>query len=104
MKEISDNQFQSIITSSQTPVLVDFWANWCVPCQNLTPILEALEFEFEASVSFFKMDVDKNPSTPTEYSIKSVPTLLLFKDNQVVECIVGVQPKAKLKSTLLKYI
>jgi thioredoxin 1 len=104
MKEISDLNFNELVINNKAPSVVDFWAPWCGPCQTLIPILTALENEYSGLVSFFKMDVDQNPDTPIEYSIRSVPTILICKDGGVVECIIGVQPKPKLKSIIDKYI
>jgi thioredoxin 1 len=104
MKEVSDLNFNELVLNNGIPSVVDFWAPWCGPCQALSPILTALENDYSGSVSFFKMDVDENPDTPTEYAIRSVPTILIFKDRHVVECIIGVQPKQKLKSIIGKYL
>jgi thioredoxin 1 len=104
MKEVSDLNFNELVINNKAPSVVDFWAPWCGPCQTLTPILTALENDYSGLISFFKMDVDNNPDTPQEYSIRSVPTILIFKNGGIVECIIGVQSKQKLKSIIGKYL
>lgn len=85
-------------------VLIDFWATWCRPCQMQAPILDAAEKEYDGQVKFVKMDVDENTETATEFGIMSIPTLMIKKDNEVVEKLVGVQQRAQLDATLKKYI
>ena len=104
MKEVSDLNFSELVLNNSKLSVADFWAPWCGPCQALTPILTALENDYSDLVSFFKMDVDQNPDTPLEYAIRSVPTILIFKESNVVECIIGVQSKQKLKSIIDKYL
>ncbi|MGM5631160.1 thioredoxin [Apibacter raozihei] len=94
--EISDQSFKDEVLSSNEPVLVDFWAEWCGPCRNLTPIVEELSEEFKGKVKVAKIDIDANQEVPVEYGIRNIPTLLFFKNGQVVDKVVGVQPKEKL--------
>ena len=77
--EISDDSFESEVIQSETPVLVDFWADWCAPCKMVAPIVEELATEYDGKVKFAKLDVDSNPMVATTYGIRSIPTLLIFK-------------------------
>ncbi len=98
--EISDQSFKDEVLSSNEPVLVDFWAEWCGPCRSLTPIVEELSEEFKGKVKVAKIDIDANQEVSVEYGIRNIPTLLFFKNGQVVDKVVGVQPKEKLAERL----
>lgn len=102
VQAISDKEFTT--ETEDGVVLVDFWATWCGPCRMQSPILDKLEGEYEDQVKFLKMDVDENPTTASEFGIMSIPTLLIKKDGEVVEKLVGVQPKAQLEKVLAKHI
>lgn len=93
---VSDNSFQAEVVSADKPVLVDFWAEWCGPCRMIAPILENLADEYADSLKITKLDVDQNPKTMTQYGVQSIPTLILFKDGQPVERLVGYMPKDRL--------
>ena len=97
---VDDSNFDQIVLQSKTPVLVDFWADWCGPCRMVAPIVEELAEEYEGRISFAKLDVDQNPRTASKYSIMSIPTLLIFKDGNPISNIVGFRPKADLKRSL----
>jgi len=97
---VDDSNFDQIVLQSETPVLVDFWADRCGPCRMVAPIVEELAEEYEGKISFAKLDVDQNPRTASQYGIMSIPTLLIFKDGNPVSNIVGFRPKAELKRSL----
>ncbi|MDL2267493.1 thioredoxin [Desulfovibrio sp. OttesenSCG-928-G15] len=97
---VSDSSFENDVLQSSTPVLVDFWAPWCGPCRALGPVIDELSAEFEGKVTIVKMNVDENPSTASKYSIRAIPTMILFKNGEVVEQITGAVAKANLKDIL----
>ena len=78
--EVTDEDFEQTIADSKIPVLVDFWAEWCGPCRLLTPIIEELSGELEGRIKVVKMDIQNNPDTPSKFAVRSIPTLMLFKD------------------------
>jgi thioredoxin 1 len=101
---ITDAEFETQVLKSSTPVLVDFWATWCGPCKMIAPVLEQIADETEGVLTIAKIDVDANPTVPRQFGVSSIPTLLLFKDGQAVERIIGFQPKARLLSQLGKHV
>lgn len=92
--------FLETLKSSKTPILVDFWAEWCGPCRALTPILDELAGEYDGKLTVAKVNVDDNQDLAVKYSIRNIPTLLLFKDGEVAEKIVGALPKGQLKNAI----
>jgi thioredoxin 1 len=102
--EIDDAGFESQVLQSEKPVLVDFWAPWCGPCRAIAPVVEELADKFGDQVTFAKCNVDDNPVTPGKYGIKAIPTLIFFKDGQVVEQITGMVAKAKLEEAIGKVL
>ena len=98
--EVTDGNFEESVLKSTQPVLVDFWAEWCGPCRMIAPTVEALAADYDGRVTVGKMNVDDNPATPGQYGVRSIPTLLLFKDGQVVESVVGLADKARLQSVI----
>ncbi len=99
--EVTDDTFEDSVISSDTPTVVDFWAEWCGPCKMIAPILEELADENAGKFTVGKLDVDNNRETAMKYGIRSIPTLLVFKDGEVAEQIVGVMPKDALQQKIL---
>ncbi len=97
---VTDSSFKEEVLDSDMPVLVDFWAAWCGPCRMIAPVVEELAGEFAGRAKVVKMDVDHNTETPMQYGIRSIPTLLFFKDGQVADQLVGVSPKKDLVDRL----
>ncbi len=97
---LTDANFASEVLESDQPVLVDFWATWCGPCRIIAPIIIELADEFEGKAKVAKLDVDHNPQTAMQYGVRSIPTLLFFKDGQVVDQLVGTAPKKVLAAKL----
>ncbi len=102
--EVTDDSFASEVLNSELPVLVDFWAEWCGPCKMVSPIVEELSNEYNGKVKVAKLDVDSNPQTATNYGIRGIPTLLMFKDGSAVDQIVGAVPKTQIAERLDKII
>ncbi len=102
--KITDATFDQVVGNSSTPVLVDFWAEWCGPCKMIAPVLEELSEELDGRLTIAKLDVDYNPDSATAYGVLSIPTLLVFKDGEAVDRIVGFQPKAQLLRRLQQHL
>ena len=99
---VNDKNFVSEVLNSTIPVLVDFWATWCGPCRSISPIVEELAKEFVGKVKVTKLNVDESPATPSQYGVRGIPTLILFKSGKILDQIVGAVPKGRLKSMIEK--
>lgn len=97
---VSDAEFEASVVQNGKPVIVDFWAEWCQPCKMLTPTVEEIATEYDDKILVTKLNVDDNPATATKFGIRGIPTLLFFKDGQVVQQIVGVKTKAEIKKII----
>ncbi|MFB3855055.1 MAG: thioredoxin [Vicinamibacterales bacterium] len=104
LQTFTDNNFENSVTKSPTPVLVDFWAEWCGPCLRLAPAVEAVAAEFDGKLLVGKVNVDENPGIAMKYDIRGIPTLLLFKGGQVIDASVGLVGKEDLKRMVQKHI
>jgi thioredoxin 1 len=97
MKQVSDQSFEEDVLKASGPVLVDFWAEWCGPCKQIAPSLERLSQEMGATLTVAKINIDDHPNTPTQFGVRGIPTLMIFKDGQVAATKVGALPESKLK-------
>ncbi|MEI9477385.1 MAG: thioredoxin [Deltaproteobacteria bacterium] len=100
--QVTDKNFSAEVLNADLPVLVDFWATWCAPCRSISPIVEDLAKDFLGKVKVAKLNVDENPGTPSQYGVRGIPTLILFKGGKVVDQIVGAVPKARLVAMVEK--
>ena len=99
---VNDKNFADEVLNADIPVLVDFWATWCGPCRSISPIIEELAKEFTGRVKVTKLNVDESPATPSQYGVRGIPTLILFKGGKIFEQIVGSVPKARLIAMIEK--
>ena len=97
---LSDSDFDDKVLKSDTPALVDFWAEWCAPCRMIAPAIEELAIEYEGRIMVGKLNVDENSKTATKYGIRGIPTLLLFKGGKVIQQVVGVKSKAEIQKII----
>jgi thioredoxin 1 len=101
---LTTDSFKATVTASSTPVLVDFWAPWCGPCKAIAPILEELATELDGKLKIAKVNIDDNEAVATEYGVRAIPTMILFKGGAVAETLVGMMPKAALKAKLASHV
>lgn len=104
IQTFTDGNFDQTVIQSGKPVLVDFWAEWCGPCRRLAPTVESLATDFDGRVTVGKLNVDENPNTAGRFSIRGIPTLLLFKEGQIVESVVGLTDRDHLKQIIEKHV
>lgn len=102
--EVSDQNFDIEVIKCDKPVLVDLWAPWCGPCRMVAPVIEKLDGDYDGRIKFCKINVDDNPQTAAKYGVMSIPTLLLFKNGQVEDTVIGAVPESDLKQKIDKIL
>ena len=102
IKHVSDVSFDKDVLQSDKPVLVDFWAEWCGPCKMFAPVLDDVAKTYEEKLTIAKLDIDANPATPRRFNVRSIPTLLFFKDGKLVDTVVGALPRPMLAARFEK--
>ncbi len=104
VKEVTDQNFEEDVLKAEMPVLIDFWAPWCGPCQMVSPVIEKLSDGYVDKVEFYKMNVDEAPTTAQSYGIMSIPTLMLFKNGQKIDEIIGAVPESSIKTMINAFL
>ncbi|MFM7448263.1 MAG: thioredoxin [Leptolyngbyaceae cyanobacterium] len=102
--QVTDATFKGEVLESNVPVLVDFWAPWCGPCRMVSPIVDEIATQYEGQIKVVKLNTDENPSVASQYGIRSIPTLMIFKGGAKVDMVVGAVPKTTLSATLEKHL
>jgi len=101
---VTDSSFNQQVLESELPVLVDFWAPWCGPCKMVAPVVEEIAEQYKGKITVVKLNTDENPNVASQYGIRSIPTLMIFKGGQRVDMVVGAVPKSTLANTVEKYV
>ncbi len=102
--EVKESDFKEVVLDSELPVLVDFWAPWCGPCRMVAPVVEEIAQQYEGKIKVVKLNTDENPQIASQYGIRSIPTLMVFKDGEKKDMVVGAVPKTTLSNTLEKHL
>jgi thioredoxin 1 len=102
--DVTDQNFEAEVLQSDKPAIIDFWAEWCAPCRQISPVIKELAAEYGDRVKIVKMDIEANPGTPGKYGVRAIPTILAFQGGQVVEQLQGARPKADLEDMIKKLI
>jgi len=101
---VTDSSFEQEVIKSDIPVLVDFWAPWCGPCRMVAPVVEEIAELYDGKIKVFKLNTDENPAVAGQYGIRSIPTLLVFKDGQRIDAVVGAVPRSTLATTIDRHL
>ncbi len=104
VKHTTDANFEKDVLSNGKPAIVDFWATWCAPCRAIAPLIDEVADHYAGKVDVYKVDIDSNPETPARFGVRGIPTVILFKDGQVVDQVVGAVPKSQLESLIQKAV
>ena len=102
--QVNDSTFKKEVLESELPVLVDFWAPWCGPCRMVAPVVDEIAVQYDGKLKVVKVNTDENPQVANQYGIRSIPTLMIFKDGEKKDIVVGAVPKTTLASTVEKYL
>ena len=101
---VTDDTFEAEVIQSDTPAIVDFWAPWCAPCHMIAPILEEIAADYDGQLKVAKLDVDQNPQVATQFGVMSIPTMILFRDGEAVERLIGYMPKERLLEKITPHL
>ena len=104
IKSTTDSTFKASVLAGVKPAIVDFWATWCAPCRALAPIIEEIANQYVGKLDVYKLDIDSNPETPARYGVRGIPTVILFKNGEVVDQVVGAVPKSEIERLVKKAI